>query len=315
MGTTPNFGLRYPELPDAANVPLDMSELALDVDGAMLGRAVVDAKGDLLAATAPDTVARVPVGANGRVLTADSAAAAGVSWQPGPAGSYVPVTLPDAKGDLFGATGPDAPARVPVGADGTVLTADAAQALGVKWATPAAGGGAAPALVTTLPASPSDGLEVVLTDNLATPTYQWSLRYVASITDANKWIFTGGDTVSFSSVADDNLGAGTAAWSDTATLIRVVLPRAGEYEVEGMCSVYSGTANVTGFIGVWVGTAASQASTSYTNAVVNGLIGYTVIAIATGVPAGGDIRLRYYQNQINTHFTNRVIRVRPRRIA
>ena len=42
--------------------------------------AIVDAKGDLIAATAPDTVARVGVGADGTVLTADGAAAVGVSW-------------------------------------------------------------------------------------------------------------------------------------------------------------------------------------------------------------------------------------------
>lgn len=41
---------------------------------------LVDAKGDLLAATADNTLARVGVGANGTVLTADSTAAAGVKW-------------------------------------------------------------------------------------------------------------------------------------------------------------------------------------------------------------------------------------------
>lgn len=41
------------------------------------------------------------------------------------------------KGDVLGHS--SAPARVPVGADGQVLTADAAQALGVKWATAAGG--------------------------------------------------------------------------------------------------------------------------------------------------------------------------------
>lgn len=41
---------------------------------------LVDAKGDLLAGTAADTLARVAVGANGYILSADSTAAAGVSW-------------------------------------------------------------------------------------------------------------------------------------------------------------------------------------------------------------------------------------------
>lgn len=42
---------------------------------------LADAKGDLLAATAADTWTRVAVGSNGTVLTADSSASSGVSWQ------------------------------------------------------------------------------------------------------------------------------------------------------------------------------------------------------------------------------------------
>jgi hypothetical protein len=45
-----------------------------------IAKAIVDAKGDLIAATAADTVARVAVGTDGYVLTADSAVAAGVKW-------------------------------------------------------------------------------------------------------------------------------------------------------------------------------------------------------------------------------------------
>jgi hypothetical protein len=41
---------------------------------------IVDAKGDLIAATAADTVARLAVGSNNQVLTADSSTATGVKW-------------------------------------------------------------------------------------------------------------------------------------------------------------------------------------------------------------------------------------------
>jgi hypothetical protein len=41
---------------------------------------IVDAKGDIIAATAADTVARLAVGANNTVLTADSSTATGLKW-------------------------------------------------------------------------------------------------------------------------------------------------------------------------------------------------------------------------------------------
>lgn len=41
---------------------------------------IVDAKGDIIAATAADTVSRLAVGANDTVLTADSSTATGLKW-------------------------------------------------------------------------------------------------------------------------------------------------------------------------------------------------------------------------------------------
>lgn len=50
-------------------------------DARFIGEADVAAKGDMFVATANDAVAILSVGADGRVLTADSGAATGVSWQ------------------------------------------------------------------------------------------------------------------------------------------------------------------------------------------------------------------------------------------
>jgi hypothetical protein len=47
---------------------------------AFVSKTIVDAKGDLIVATADNTVARVAVGTNTHVLTADSAEASGVKW-------------------------------------------------------------------------------------------------------------------------------------------------------------------------------------------------------------------------------------------
>jgi len=58
----------------------------------------------------------------------------GSSWL-SDAGTTSPLTT---KGDVWGYSTTDA--RIPVGANGTVLTADSAETLGVKWAAPASGG-------------------------------------------------------------------------------------------------------------------------------------------------------------------------------
>jgi hypothetical protein len=55
--------------------------VTLNLDGAaVIAPTIVDAKGDLIAATAADTVTRLAVGTNGQVLTADSTAATGIKW-------------------------------------------------------------------------------------------------------------------------------------------------------------------------------------------------------------------------------------------
>lgn len=54
--------------------------------------------------------------------------------------AVIPNALVDAKGDLLTATADNTPARLAVGANNTVLTADSSTATGLKWATPAGGG-------------------------------------------------------------------------------------------------------------------------------------------------------------------------------
>lgn len=66
-------------LAKATNTDLDFSWVAQD-DSNAIQNAIVDAKGDLIAATAADTPARLAVGTNGHVLTADSTEATGMKW-------------------------------------------------------------------------------------------------------------------------------------------------------------------------------------------------------------------------------------------
>ena len=78
---------------------------AYDLANGAVPASIVDAKGDLIAATAADTVSRLAVGTNGQVLTADSTAATGIKWASA-AGGYTPtLTLLNAGGTaLSGST-------------------------------------------------------------------------------------------------------------------------------------------------------------------------------------------------------------------
>jgi hypothetical protein len=66
-------------LAKASNTNMDFTWVAQD-DSNAIQNAIVDAKGDLIAASAADTPARLAVGTNGQVLTADSTAATGLAW-------------------------------------------------------------------------------------------------------------------------------------------------------------------------------------------------------------------------------------------
>ena len=85
---TTNYGFVMPTSTDlVTDLPADFDVFGQAVDNQMLTNAnaaiaktIVDAKGDLIGATAADTPARLAVGTNGQVLTADSTAATGLAW-------------------------------------------------------------------------------------------------------------------------------------------------------------------------------------------------------------------------------------------
>ena len=96
MATTTNYSWSTPD--DTALVKDGASAIrslgtAIDTTvftnaGAAIAKATVDAKGDLIAGTADNTVARLAVGTNGHILLADSTAATGLAYSGG-----IPVIL------------------------------------------------------------------------------------------------------------------------------------------------------------------------------------------------------------------------------
>jgi hypothetical protein len=115
MATTTNFGW---ETPDDTDLVKDGAAAIRTALGGV-DTSFVDLKG----------------GTTGQVLAKASNTDLDYSWI-----AVDPLTILDAKGDLISATAADTPARLAVGANDTVLTADSTTATGLKWATASAGG-------------------------------------------------------------------------------------------------------------------------------------------------------------------------------
>lgn len=84
MATSPNYSWPEPDNTDLVkNGALAIRTLGNAIDttmATMVPKSIVDAKGDLIAGTAADTVSRLAIGSNNQVLTADSTAATGMKW-------------------------------------------------------------------------------------------------------------------------------------------------------------------------------------------------------------------------------------------
>lgn len=112
--------------PSIAQAPLE------EVDPNAINKSIIDAKGDLIAGSANDTPARLPVGTNGQVLVANSATSTGLEWAADPTSTVV-----DAKGDILVGTAADTVGRLPVGTNGQVLVADSSTGTGLAWSSEA----------------------------------------------------------------------------------------------------------------------------------------------------------------------------------
>ena len=117
--TTPNFGWSVPTSTDLVKD----GATAIETLGDSIDASLLDLKG----------------GTTGQVLAKNSGTDMDFVWVTTDDANAIQNAIVDAKGDLITATAADTPARLAVGTNGFVLTADSTEATGLKWAAASAG--------------------------------------------------------------------------------------------------------------------------------------------------------------------------------
>jgi hypothetical protein len=154
--TTTNFGWDIPQSTDLVkDGATAIAALGQDIDTAL-----VDLKG----------------GTTGQVLAKASGTDLDYSWV-----AIDPLVILDAKGDLITATAADTPARLAVGTNGQILTADSTAATGIKWATP----------VVTSPGSAANFVATSETTTSATYTALTTAQSVTLTTGTKVMVIVG----------------------------------------------------------------------------------------------------------------------------
>ena len=114
--TTPNFGWAVPTSTDLVKD----GAIAIETLGDAIDASLVDLKG----------------GTTGQVLSKTSNTDMDFTWVAADDTNAIQNAIVDAKGDLIAATAADTPARLAVGTNGKVLSAQSAESTGLKWVVP-----------------------------------------------------------------------------------------------------------------------------------------------------------------------------------
>jgi hypothetical protein len=215
------------------------------------------------------------------------------------AAAAVPKSIVDAKGDLIGATAADTPARLAVGTNGQVLTADSAESTGLKWATPAV---------------PASGLTLVTAQTIGTTVSSVTVSSAFSATYDNYLITVNGGVASTDNNLKITLGATTTAYYTAGFYMFYNSTTVTGFKDENTNGITMGIGSSTNLAGQITLQNPNLAKTTQHNVVysgngttsnmsmaagfLNNTTQYTAFTITatTGTLTGGTIRVYGYQN-------------------
>jgi hypothetical protein len=149
--------------------------------------------------------------------------------------SGIQETLVDAKGDILTASADNTPARLAIGANGTVLTAASGEATGLSWATPSSGG---MTLLSTTTTNSGSTIRIQSIDQNYKQLYilikgvrrasTGLLRLYANNTQSGGYFLQGGVAAATNYSSNSQLGINlaqetTTRWASTDSQVTVVI--------------------------------------------------------------------------------------------
>lgn len=170
------------------------------------------------------------------------------------------------------------------------------------------------------PVAPVDQQEFILVDSLTAPTYTWQFRYNAASLSTYKWEFIGGSDAVVTVATDESTTSITFVALTTAGP-SFTLPNQGDYEIGVQCQFYA-SGGVVGAMGYDLGGTAATVGKAATGNGAGAVIAEAQAVSAwfreAAVPASTAVVAKYRAHDngaFTNHFLNRVLRVRPVRLA
>lgn len=277
--TTPNFGFDIPQSTDLVkDGATAIAALGTDIDTAF-----VDLKG----------------GTTGQVLAKASGTDLDFSWVAQDDSNAIQNAIVDAKGDLISATAADTPARLAVGTNGQVLTADSTAATGLAWSTPTVASGLTLIKTQTIGSAVSS---VTVTDAFSA-TYD---NYLITVTGGSGSVAGGSCNLTLGSTTSGYYFAGFYQFYTAATLTGVNLNNGSYFQASYFSpNTHSGymvlenpyAAKTTVYRSNYI----AADSTTYraeSAGFLNNTTSYTAFTLSStaGTMTGGTIRVYGYQN-------------------